>query len=228
MTRTVVYSAALVAFASATAMTLASIALPNWVSYGVTSTKGRSVTRNVGLHRSCSSVLDPQCRPFPLDREDCAGDGSAFCSMWRTTGFLVSLAAVLELVTLVAFLVVMAGGKQKAGGRLARPGGAALGRRPGAGRGRVGRGVPVRQRRQVLRARLASRHVVDPGHRQRRPVGAVRRGAGHVGVCAAAGEGIRVSRQPCCGLNARRLNTRASFLTAPWSADCANRSRAFL
>lgn len=113
MTRTVVYSAALVAFASATAMTLASIALPNWVSYGVTSTKGRSVTRNVGLHRSCSSVLDPPCRPFPLDRDDCAGDGSAFCSMWRTTGFLVSLAAVLELVTLVAFLVVMAGGKQK-------------------------------------------------------------------------------------------------------------------
>ena len=113
MTRTVVYSAALVAFASATAMTLASIALPNWVSYGVTSTKGRSVTRNVGLHRSCSSVLDPPCRPFPLDRDDCAGDGSAFCSMWRTTGFLVSLAAVLELVTLVAFRVVMAGGKQK-------------------------------------------------------------------------------------------------------------------
>ncbi|KAL8342504.1 hypothetical protein RB598_004073 [Gaeumannomyces tritici] len=113
MTRTIVYSTALVAFASVVVMTLASIVLPNWVSYGVTSVKGRSVTRNVGLHRSCSSVLDPPCREFPLDREDCAGDGSAFCSMWRTTGFLVSLAAVLELVTLVAFVVVMAGGKQK-------------------------------------------------------------------------------------------------------------------
>ncbi|KAH8842243.1 hypothetical protein MCOR27_007291 [Pyricularia oryzae] len=118
MTRTVVYSAALVAFASATAMTLASIALPNWISYNITSIKGHSITRNIGLHKTCSSGIDPfsdspTCRPFPIEREDCAGDERGFCSIWRTTGFLMSLAIVVELATLVGFLVIMAGGKMK-------------------------------------------------------------------------------------------------------------------
>ena len=33
--------------------------------------------------------------------------------MWRSVGFLMSFAVVMEGVTLVAFLVVIAGGKQK-------------------------------------------------------------------------------------------------------------------
>jgi hypothetical protein len=33
--------------------------------------------------------------------------------MWRTTGFLMNLAAVIDLVTIVGFLVVLAGGKAK-------------------------------------------------------------------------------------------------------------------
>lgn len=36
-----------------------------------------------------------------------------FCQMWRTTGFLMNIAAVLELATLIAYLVVIVGGKQK-------------------------------------------------------------------------------------------------------------------
>lgn len=99
-------------------MTLASIALPNWISYNITSIKGHSITRNIGLHKTCSSGIDPfsdspTCRPFPIEREDCAGDERGFCSIWRTTGFLMSLAIVVELATLVGFLVIMAGGKMK-------------------------------------------------------------------------------------------------------------------
>jgi hypothetical protein len=33
--------------------------------------------------------------------------------MWRSVGFMMSFAAVLELVTIVAYLMVIAGGKQK-------------------------------------------------------------------------------------------------------------------
>jgi hypothetical protein len=33
--------------------------------------------------------------------------------MWRSVGFMMSFAAVLELVTLVAYFVVIGGGKQK-------------------------------------------------------------------------------------------------------------------
>lgn len=118
MTRKLVYSAALVAFASVTAMTLASIALPNWISYSITSIKGHSITRNIGLHEICSSGINslsdlPTCRPFPVERDDCLGDERGFCSIWRTTGFLMSLAIVVELATVVGFLVILSGGKMK-------------------------------------------------------------------------------------------------------------------
>jgi hypothetical protein len=33
--------------------------------------------------------------------------------MWRSVGFMMSFAAVLELATIVAYLMVIAGGKQK-------------------------------------------------------------------------------------------------------------------
>lgn len=33
--------------------------------------------------------------------------------MWRSTGFLMSLSMVLELATLVTFLIIMSGGKLK-------------------------------------------------------------------------------------------------------------------
>ncbi|TPX18050.1 uncharacterized protein E0L32_011869 [Thyridium curvatum] len=112
MTRISIYSAALVAFAGSTAMTLAAILMPDWVSYSVTANTGATFTQKLGLHRSCSSEFDPPCRPFP-ERVDCLGDERQFCSMWRTTGFLMSFAAVAELATLVGFLVIMMGGKMK-------------------------------------------------------------------------------------------------------------------
>lgn len=100
-------------------MTLASILTPNWVSYSVSTASGGVFSRSVGLHRSCSSVADPPCRPFP-SAEECGpsgdgggGEGRHFCSAWRTTGFLMNLAAVAELAALVGFLVTMAGGRAK-------------------------------------------------------------------------------------------------------------------
>ena len=99
----------------ATAMTLASIIMPDWVSYTVGVSTGPitgRVSRTVGLHQTCSSVADPECRPYPSESE-CQGEERYFCSMWRTTGFLMSFATVVELATIVGFLVIMAGGKMK-------------------------------------------------------------------------------------------------------------------
>jgi len=111
MTRVIVYSTALVAFVAATAMTFASIFIPNWISWDVSTPTGGHVTKTIGLHRSCNS-LTQQCHHYP-QYEDCHGEDRSFCSMWRSVGFLMSFAAVLELVTVVAYIVVILGGKQK-------------------------------------------------------------------------------------------------------------------
>lgn len=98
--------------AKATAMTLASILMPNWVSWEVQSPGGK-LTKTIGLHKSCS-WLDSTCQDFPTEGE-CGDDehGDPFCAMWRSVGFLMSAAAVFELVTLLAFVMLLIGGKQK-------------------------------------------------------------------------------------------------------------------
>jgi hypothetical protein len=98
-------------------MTLTSILTPRWASYTMTAHTGSTFSRSLGLHQSCSSSPAADrlsCRPFPTDADDgCLADEGAFCTMWRSTGFLMSLAAVAELATLASFLVVMAGGKAR-------------------------------------------------------------------------------------------------------------------
>ncbi|MCJ1362865.1 hypothetical protein MMC16_001971 [Acarospora aff. strigata] len=111
MTRRVVYSAALVAFLAATAMTLTSIIIPRWISWDSETVSGVPIHYTYGLHKRCSS-LTHTCEPFP-QYEDCHGDNRYFCSMWRTVGFLMSFAVVIEGMTLIAYLVILAGGKQK-------------------------------------------------------------------------------------------------------------------
>lgn len=110
MTRTIVYSAALVAFAGVTAMTFAANLLPTWITWSV-DTKDGHFSKQIGLHRSCSSTHST-CQSFPQE-DDCHGTDRYFCSMWRSVSFLMSFAAVFELVTLVAYVVVIVGGKQK-------------------------------------------------------------------------------------------------------------------
>ena len=92
-------------------MTFAAIFMPNWISWEVGTGTDGHFKKTIGLHRSCSSVNN-QCQKFP-QYEDCHGSDRYFCSMWRSVGFMMSFAAVFELVILVTYIVVIAGGKQK-------------------------------------------------------------------------------------------------------------------
>jgi hypothetical protein len=96
----------------ATVLTLTSINTQHWVSYTVQAENTNATfSHHLGLHKSCTSTNDPICRPFP-DDDDCRGDAT-FCSLWRTSGFLMSFATAVELAIAIAFVVVMAGGKYK-------------------------------------------------------------------------------------------------------------------
>ncbi|KAF2205546.1 hypothetical protein GQ43DRAFT_299597 [Delitschia confertaspora ATCC 74209] len=106
MTRRVVYGLGVWATVACTAMTIASIIMPRWLSYNYHD----KLQYSYGLHRRCSSVKGT-CDIFPRFK-DCVGDKWSFCSMWRTIGFLMSFAVVLQLCTLVTFAVVLLGGVQ--------------------------------------------------------------------------------------------------------------------
>ncbi|KAI1812925.1 hypothetical protein GGS20DRAFT_511828 [Poronia punctata] len=111
MTRQIVYSIALGIFICTTGLTLASLVTTHWVTYSVTASTGSTFSKHLGLHESCSTEAVPKCQPFPSD-DDCRDD-KTFCSLWRSSGFLLSFATIVELATLVTFIVVMAGGKYK-------------------------------------------------------------------------------------------------------------------
>ncbi|OAA59077.1 hypothetical protein SPI_06279 [Niveomyces insectorum RCEF 264] len=118
MTRILVYSGALLAFAGATAMTLAANLLPTWVTYTVhpSAVGSDPFWQTIGLHRLCSSegfvghdgggrtVYYTPCRPFPARSRDCgvAPAQQAFCTVWRSVGFGLAAAFVAELATLAA------------------------------------------------------------------------------------------------------------------------------
>ncbi|KFA67894.1 hypothetical protein S40285_04103 [Stachybotrys chlorohalonatus IBT 40285] len=112
MTRVYVYSSALAAFVAATAMLVASIWVPHWVTYSVTTTRGDTIEKHIGLHKSCSTLDDPYCRDFPSP-DMCQHGERYFCSMWRTIGFMASFATILCLACIVSFGVIMGGGKYK-------------------------------------------------------------------------------------------------------------------
>ncbi|EFW17309.1 conserved hypothetical protein [Coccidioides posadasii str. Silveira] len=111
VTKTILYSATLLVFLTASALTLASIIVPKWVSYYSETPSGTKFHYSYGLHRRCSS-LTQSCDPFP-QYEDCHGDNDgSFCSMWRSVAFLMSFAIVLEGMTLITYIFILAGGKQ--------------------------------------------------------------------------------------------------------------------
>lgn len=93
-------------------MIVASITEPHWVSYSVTTTAGETLEKHIGLHKSCSSLDDPHCRDFP-SKELCQYGERYFCSMWRTVGFMASFTIILCLASLIAFALVMNGGKYR-------------------------------------------------------------------------------------------------------------------
>lgn len=96
-------------------MTLAAILVPHWVSMDIPVVGGDKVySQHLGLHHYCNTALpDKPCRSFPDTDKDCTGDDKNFCSMWRTSGFLMNFATVAELATLVCFVVTIGGGKVK-------------------------------------------------------------------------------------------------------------------
>lgn len=103
-----------------TALSLASIALPDWITWHAPSPHpsdppSQPVHYTYGLQARCSSLSSPtstpSCHPFPR-AHDCT-TSPTFCSLWRTAGFSASLAVVLELACCVALLLVLLGGKQR-------------------------------------------------------------------------------------------------------------------
>ncbi|KUI74252.1 hypothetical protein VM1G_09733 [Cytospora mali] len=115
MTRLSVYGVALAVFIAASAMTLASILFPHWVSMDVQAhNSDKTFSQHLGLHHYCNTALsDKPCRMFPEEKIDCDPNDRYFCSMWRTTGFLMSFTTVAELATLVGFVVTIGGGSVK-------------------------------------------------------------------------------------------------------------------
>lgn len=72
---------------------------------------GHLIRYNYGLHSRCNTITHT-CSQFP-EEADCHGEDRYFCSMWRSIGFLMSFAVVIEGMTLITFVVMLAGGKQK-------------------------------------------------------------------------------------------------------------------
>ncbi|KAF1956928.1 hypothetical protein CC80DRAFT_471241 [Byssothecium circinans] len=106
MTRRAVYSAGLLLTVACTVMTIASIIIPRWAS--LSTDDGRKFS--MGLHKYYKSPDDTYV-PFPKD-SDCLKDEN-FCHMWRTVGFLITFDVAVEFCTLVAFIVMLAGGVQR-------------------------------------------------------------------------------------------------------------------
>ncbi|KAK3210327.1 hypothetical protein GRF29_44g2338284 [Pseudopithomyces chartarum] len=131
MTRRIVYNVGLWLTLASTAMTIASIYMPRWISFDAVSLPshppppypridisnrhpqnhdGRKFS--YGLHSRYSNIPnEPEYVAFP-SKEQCRTDES-FCNMWRTVGFFISFDVAVELCTLVSFIVIIAGGVQR-------------------------------------------------------------------------------------------------------------------
>ncbi|KAH8145543.1 uncharacterized protein LAJ45_10513 [Morchella importuna] len=107
MSRVAIYTASLFVFIGVTALTLSSIIIPRWTSYEDTSIP---INYYYGLHKRCTSAGD--CAHFP-SYADCHGTDRYFCSMWRSTAWLMSFTLVIEGMNIVAFIVILAGGPVK-------------------------------------------------------------------------------------------------------------------
>jgi hypothetical protein len=122
LTRSIVFSGALVVFLAASAMTLAALIIPNWISFENETNHGTHIHYTYGLNRRCSNTDSPSnplastnslhCVGFPQSA-DCQGSDKYFCSMWRSVTFLMTFAVVIEGMTIVAFAILISGGKQR-------------------------------------------------------------------------------------------------------------------
>ncbi|KAK4540151.1 hypothetical protein LTR36_009737 [Oleoguttula mirabilis] len=106
--RRIIYGISLWVFLAAAACTIAAVALPSWISY-TSPTDADPIRVSYGLHQRCSSITG-QCTHFP-QYEDCVGEDRYFCSMWRSTGFLMNFSIVMELACVIAYITILAGGR---------------------------------------------------------------------------------------------------------------------
>lgn len=111
MTRAFIYGGSLATVVLSIVLSIVAIAIPRWVSFRDTTPGGDKITYTYGLHQRCSSSTGV-CTPFPT-AEDCHGSDRYFCSVWRSIGFLMNFAVVLEAVIIVGFCAVLWGGRQK-------------------------------------------------------------------------------------------------------------------
>jgi hypothetical protein len=79
---------------------------------------GNNIKFSYGLSKKCSEVTGT-CEPFPAEA-DCLASGPAggaggetFCALWRSVGFAMSFAVIIELATWTAFAVILLGGVQQ-------------------------------------------------------------------------------------------------------------------
>ena len=118
LTRSIVFSGALLVFLVGTGLTLAAIIVPEWISFEDETNHGTSIHSTYGLHKRCTntnsylSTTSMHCKQFPTTK-DCGGEDRYFCSMWRSVGFLMSFAVVIEGMTIAAFVILIMGGKQR-------------------------------------------------------------------------------------------------------------------
>ncbi|KAK6339251.1 hypothetical protein TWF718_008673 [Orbilia javanica] len=107
MSRTIFYGAAFAAFASASILTLTAITIPRWVSYTYETSSG-PITQTYGLRHRCRTgpgSTPTTCTPFPTPT-DCE-DSPHFCSLWRSTSYLMDLSLSLSLLTSLSFLIIL-------------------------------------------------------------------------------------------------------------------------
>jgi hypothetical protein len=84
---------------------------PNPTDNSSSQPSGEHIHQTYGLHRLCSSFTH-QCAHFP-QYDDCHGRNRSFCQLWRSVGWMMSFAVALEGMTLVAYIVIIKGGRQK-------------------------------------------------------------------------------------------------------------------
>lgn len=102
-----------VVYPAASVLTLTAITIPRWISYTSDSATDGRITYSYGLHYSCRSGpgIGDSCTPFPSE-SDCAND-EHFCSLWKTTGYLMNLAVFLEVLIIAAYIVILIGGRER-------------------------------------------------------------------------------------------------------------------
>ncbi|KAI8582250.1 hypothetical protein K450DRAFT_228071 [Umbelopsis ramanniana AG] len=104
----VVYVVVFFLFLGSYALNLTALFLPKWLIF-VTPRPFYTET-TYGLFRLCRSYSG-DCRPFPIEDQDCTEEG--FCELWKTASTGMILAAVIGGLALLGLLATMCSNRRK-------------------------------------------------------------------------------------------------------------------